>query len=167
MSGSPKGAVTAGDVTGQITSGLGSVVTQGAMVAGAPINPCVEVMFSGLALRDFFFEFILIPRNEKEAETVKEIIRTIRFHAAPELSRSGFTLIPPAEFDITFYHRGVENLSIPRINTCVLVNCEVDYQSGAGGIWQTYMDGNPLATTLRLSFQEVEIVHKLRVLQNF
>ena len=153
---------------GQLVDAAGNIISTGAQLAGMPINPRVEVLFSTTPLRDFQFEFLMMPRNEEEARTIREIVRTIRFHAAPELDSmtAGWTFIPPAEFDITFYHRGVENLAIPRINTCVLLECEVDYAPNIG-IWQTYRDGNPLATRLRMVFKEVEIVHKLRVLQGF
>ena len=163
------------DTAGQVASGVGNVldaagqiISTGAQLAGAPINPRVEVLFSTTPLRDFQFEFLIIPRNEQESIAIREIVRTLRFHAAPEIDVSTFgnTYIPPAEFDLTFYHRGVENLAIPRINTCVLLECEVDYAPGLG-VWQTYRDGTPLATRLRLVFKEVEAVHKLRVLQGF
>lgn len=153
---------------GNVLDTAGQAIGTGAQLAGFPINPRVEVLFATTPLRDFQFEFLMLPRNEEEAKTIKEIVRTLRFHAAPEIDQStfGWTYIPPAEFDITFYHRGVENMSIPRINTCVLLECEVDYAPNLG-IWQTYRDGNPLATRLRLVFKEVEVVHKLRVLQGF
>lgn len=153
---------------GQALNGAGQVINATAQLAGMPINPRVEVLFATTPLRDFQFEFLMVPRNEEEAKTIKEIVRTIRFHGAPEIdsATAGFTYVPPAEFDITFYHRGVENLSIPRINTCVLLECEVDYAPNLG-IWQSYRDGSPLATRLRLVFKEIEAVHKLRVLQGF
>ncbi len=153
---------------GQVLNSAGQIISGTAQLAGMPINPRVEVLFATTPLRDFQFEFLMVPRNEEEAKTIKEIVKTIRFHGAPEIDSvtGGWTYIPPAEFDITFYHRGVENLSIPRINTCVLLECEVDYAPNLG-IWQTYRDGNPLATRLRLVFKEIEAVHKLRVLQGF
>lgn len=153
---------------GNFIDGAGQILGTAAQIAGYPINPRVEVLFATTPLRDFQFEFLMMPRNEEEAKTIKEIVRTLRFHSAPELDprTAGFTYVPPAEFDITFYHRGVENLNIPRINTCVLFECEVDYAPNLG-VWQAYRDGNPLATRLRLVFKEVEPVHKLRVLQGF
>lgn len=159
----------AGDVAsgaGNILDAAGNIISTTAQLAGAPINPRVEVLFATTPLRDFQFEFLMIPRNDKEAQTIKDIVRTLRFHAAPEIALGGFTYVPPAEFDLTFYHRGVENTNIPRINTCVLLECEVDYAPNLG-IWQTYRDGNPLATRLRLVFKEIEVIHKLRVLQGF
>jgi hypothetical protein len=155
------------DAVSSVVDGLGNAVTTGAKLVGTPINPAVEVMFSATKLRDFTFDFILIPRNQKESETIREIVKTLRFHAAPEIAPTGFTLIPPADFDITFFHRGVENKAIPRINTCVLVGMEVDYSSAVNGQWTTFRDGYPTAVMMRLQFQEVEAMHKARVLQNF
>ena len=161
-------ATDAASGVGNIINGFAGAVSSAAKIAAFPINPRVEVIFATTPLRDFQFEFLMIPRNAEEAKTIKEIVKTIRFNGAPEIDIAtyGNTYIPPAEFDITFYHRGVENLAIPRINTCVLLECEVDYAPNLG-IWQTYKDGNPLATRLRLVFKELEIVHKLRVLQGF
>lgn len=151
---------------GNIINSVGQAIGTGFQIAGAPINPRVEVLFANTQLRDFQFEFLMMPRNQQEAQTIREIVKTLRFHAAPEVVNGGFTFVPPAEFDITFYHRGVENMQIPRINTCVLVECEVDYAPGIG-VWQTHRDGSPVAVRLRLVFKEIEIVHKLRVLQGF
>ena len=136
-------------------------------LAGYPINPRVEVMFSKTNLRQFVFEFLMAPRNAEESETMKAIIRTLRYHAAPELDSvtEGFTWIPPAEFDITFYNRGKENTNIPRINTCVLDRIEVDYTPT--GKYSTFSNGHPVAARLSLGMREIEVVHKRRVLQGF
>ena len=136
-------------------------------LAGYPINPRVEVMFSKTNLRQFVFEFLMAPRNVEESETMKAIIRTLRYHSAPELDSvtSGFTWIPPAEFDITFYNRGKENTNIPRINTCVLDRIEVDYTPT--GKYSTFSNGHPVAARLSLGMREIEVVHKRRVLQGF
>ena len=100
----------------------GAILQTGSQIAGYPINPRVEILFSTRPQRQWMFEVFLMPRSQNEARTVKEIIRTLRFHAAPELdpATAGYTFIPPAEFDITFYRNGTENVSLPRINTCVL-----------------------------------------------
>jgi hypothetical protein len=167
------GRVGVADAASQVAGAAGSatatalsVAGTAAKLAGRPINPRVEVLFSLTPLRDFQFEFLMIPRNAEEAESINRIVRTLRFHAAPELDNLGFQFIPPAEFDITFFYNGTENNKIPRINTCVLTRCEVDYAPGTG-IYSTFHDGTPIATRLMLVFREIEPVHKLRVLQGF
>lgn len=156
---------------GNLVDSIGNVIGTGFALAGYPINPRIEVLFSNTTQRQFNFEFLMAPRSENESKIMQNIIRTLRFHAAPEIdsfSVGGIgipTYIPPAEFDITFYNGAQENLSIPRVNTCVLERCEVDY--APTGAWSTFSNGQPVAARLLLSFREVEIVHKRRVVQGF
>jgi hypothetical protein len=145
---------------------IGSVVTTGAKLAGYPINPMVEVLFATRPMREWMFEVLLAPRNKEESDTVHEIIRTMRLYSAPELTGFGFFLIPPAEFDITFYRNGKENEYLPRINTCVLKRFEVDY-APAEGKYSTFSTGAPVAVRMSMNFQEVEMLHKKRVAQGF
>lgn len=156
---------TNGAIT-KVVDGIGSAITTGAKLAGYPINPQVEVLFATRPMREWMFEVLLAPRNEKESETVREIIRTMRLYSAPELTGLGFFLIPPAEFDITFYRNGKENEYLPRINTCVLKRFEVDY-APAEGKYSTFSTGAPVAVRMSMNFQEVEMLHKKRVAQGF
>lgn len=162
-------------VAGAITSGIASqLARQVSMVNMTPINPSIEILFSNTTQRQFVFEFLLAPRSESESLAVKKIIQTIRYHAAPEIGGAAegilgalgaLTWIPPAEFDITFYNKGTENLNILRINTCVLERVEVDY--APAGIYSTFTNGHPVAARLSMGFREIEPLHKLRVLQGF
>lgn len=164
---SKAGAAGAASVVGTVRDSAGAIIQTGSQVAGYPINPRVEILFAARPQRQWMFEVFLMPRSEKESKTVKEIIRTLRFHAAPELDPKtfGYTFIPPAEFDITFYRNGVENVSLPRINTCVLERIDMDY--APQGTYSTFRDGNPVAIRLSLGFREIEILHKARVYQGF
>ena len=159
-----------------VSDAAGSAIGTVSRLGGYPINPAVEVLFANTPQRQFVFEFLLAPRNEKESLSLQSIIKTLRFHAAPELSAPG-TLpivgqvlggaywIPPAEFDITFMNKGEENMNIIRINTCVLERCEVDY--APSGVYSTFTNGHPVAVRLSLGFREIEPVHKKRILQGF
>ena len=144
-----------------------NLIRRGTTAAGVPINPKIEVLFSHTPQRSFRMEILMAPKNQRESETVKNIIDTLRFHAAPEIDSLGFIpiFIPPAEFDITFYHKGKENTKIPRINTCALEQIEVDY--APTGVYSTFSNGYPVAIRLSLAFRELEILHKQRVTQGF
>ena len=158
-----RGAVTA--IAGYLQRAGGQVIGQGSRLMGYPINPRVEIVYATTPQRSFVFEILMAARNEKESLSIKAIIQTLRFHSAPELTNLGFTLIPPAEFDITFYNKGVENTNIPRINTCVLERIDVDYSPT--GAYSTFKDGTPSFVRLSMGFREVEILSKQRVLQKF
>jgi hypothetical protein len=153
---------------GSSTAGaVSSLIEAAPKLAGYPINPRVEVMFSNTRLRQFMFEVLMAPRNQKESETIQEIIKTLRYYSAPELGGGlSLTWIPPAEFDITFYNKGEENTKLPRINTCVLDRIDVDY-APHGGMYSTFSNGHPVSVRMTLAFTEIEVNHKLRVLQGF
>lgn len=148
-----------------LRNSIGSVISTGSQLLGFPVNPRVEVLFSTRPQRQWVFEVFMLPRSETEAATVKQIIQTIRYYAAPEITTSGFFFIPPAEFDITFFFNGEENQNLPRINTCVLERIDVDYAPEA--TYSTFRDGQPIAVRMSLAFREVEILHKQRVGQGF
>ena len=156
----------AGAVAGSaISSFVGGSGGQLAKAAGFPINPRIEVLYAHTPQRQFVFEFLMSPRNQKESQIIKSIIKTLRFHSSAELTLKGFAFIPPAEFDITFFNKGVENINVPRINTCVLERVEADYSPT--GVYSTFSTGHPVTVRLSLGFRELELVHKLRVAQGF
>lgn len=150
---------------------FGSDVVGGAAGAGKfvqrPINPRVEVLFRNTLQRTFQFDFLFAPEDPKESASMQQIIKTLRFHAAPEYQNGTFSFmyIPPSEFDITFFNKGVENTAIPRINTCALTKIMVDY--APQGVYATFGNGHPVSCRMQLEFRELEVVSKLRVLQGF
>ena len=151
-----------------VVDATGNLIRKGSAVAGYPINPKIEVLFSHTTQRAFRMELLMAPKNQNESDTIKNIIDTLRFHAAPEIAGVLGTFpvfVPPAEFDITFYHRGQENTKIPRINTCALEQIEVDY--APSGVYSTFSNGHSVAIRLSLAFRELEILHKERVTQGF
>jgi hypothetical protein len=150
-----------------VTTAAGQAAGVAAQLAQRPINPMVEILFATTAPRQFTFEVLMAPRNEKESETIKSIIKAFRFHGAPEIGGLGGLLwIPPADFDITFFNKGVENVNILRINTCVLERIEVDY-APTSGIYSTFRNGHPVAVRMSLGFRELEPLHKERINQGF
>ena len=148
-----------------VVDATGNAIKRGGQLVGYPINPSVEVLFASRPQRQWVFEVFMLPRSEEEVETVKEIIRTFRFYAAPEITGFGYFFLPPAEFDITFFHAGKENLNLPRVNTCVLQRIDIDYAPEQS--YSTFMNGHPIATRMSLSFTEVEVLHKARINQGF
>jgi hypothetical protein len=162
----------------RVFDAAGNLIRQGAQLAGTPINPKIEVLFSHTTQRAFKMEILMAPKNENESLTIKNIIDTMRYHAAPEISGLALTgdfgalgsitlptFIAPSEFDITFYHKGKQNTNIPKINTCVLDQIEVDY--APTGVYSTFSNGHSVAIRLSLSFRELEILHKQRVAQGY
>ena len=148
--------------------GLGQI----AFAAGYGVvqNPMIELLYSSPSLRTFRFDFQLYPRSEKEAEEVQNIIQRLRFHQAPEVFTnfgSGFFMVPPSEFDISFYYNGQINPNIPKISTCVLESLDVDYAPGGFSAYEVPNQkakyggtGMPVGIRLGLQFKETEIMTK-------
>jgi hypothetical protein len=137
---------------------------------GVVQNPMLEVLYSSPSFRTFRFDFQFYPRSEKEAEEVQNIIQRLRFHQAPEVAQggtNGFFLVPPSEFDISFYYNGQINPNIPKISTCVLEAMDVDYAPGGFSAYEVPNQkakyggtGMPVSIRLGLQFKETEIMTK-------
>ena len=132
-------------------------------------NPYMEVLFQSLPMRTFTYNFTFAPRNAKEQDQVRDIIKIFRFHMAPELRGAQnrfFTL--PSEFDIHYmYHDGdttKENDFYHKIATCVLTNCNTDYTPG--GVY-SHADGSPVKITMALTFTETEMITKEHIADGF
>ena len=137
---------------------------------GVVQNPMLELIYSSPSLRTFRFDFQFYPRDEKEAKEVQDIIQRLRFHQAPEVAQggtNGFFLVPPSEFDISFYYNGRVNPNIPKISTCVLTSMDVDYAPGGFSSYEIPNEnasvggtGMPVSIRLSLQFKETEIMTK-------
>lgn len=155
------GLAEVGGVVAEKTGNFGGGITDVLLFsAGLALNPQVELLFKNIQNREFLFDYKFAPRNKKEADVIKEIIKKFRFFAAPEIptNSNGRYFIPPSEFDIEFMVGQSRNTSLPRVSTCVLQGIDVNY--GSAGQWTAFQDGMPVEISLQLRFKEVEIMHK-------
>jgi hypothetical protein len=72
-------------------------------------NPQLQLIYKGIGLREFQFEFIFTPTSTQEAEAVDQIIKTFEYYSLPNIvgadSNSQF-LEPPQVFSIQFHYTG-------------------------------------------------------------
>jgi len=157
---------------GAITKGIGKAAALAPALLGFSLNPLIEVIYRQPNLREFQFDFNFAPTSQIEADTVGDIIWQFRRHQAPELNQSsgiaGAAFLPPSEFDISF-HRATgsgfaENLSMPRISTCILKAVNTNY---APQMFATFKDGSSINITLRLAFMELDLMTRERIDQGF
>ena len=137
---------------------------------GEADNPYMEVLFDSMSLRTFTYNFNMAPRNEQEAYEVQKIIQLFRFHMAPEL-RPGINryLGLPSQFDIHYMFLSrdgntSENNYYNRVATCVLQDCKVNYTPN--GV-KSFEDGGPTATTMSLTFKEIELLTKDKIAEGY
>jgi hypothetical protein len=140
------------------------------------INNHLEVIFNGILFRDFHFNFRFAPQSEAEAVNVDNIIRAFKFYSAPEVRQgtSGRFWVYPGEFDLQYYSNGQPNDFLNKISTCVLTNMAVNYTPvGEWAAHRPYAGGlglngcPPVVTDITLTFTEVELMTKQRVLEGY
>jgi len=179
-------AVAGGDDTGSVLSkdaAILSAITKGIAAAskgvvnntvadvaltskGIAINPQIQMIFSGVGLRSFQLTFIFTPSSINEAQTVAGIINTFKYHFSPNIlsgenSSNGLFYIPPSYFNLEFMFGAKENQYLPKYGDCVLESIDVNYAPNG---FAAHVDGAPVQTQLNLSFKELEIITKDKIL---
>ena len=146
----------------KIVQGFGSNVTASQVLArrtGQVLNPNMELLFNGPTLRQFQFSFQFVPRNEKEGQEIKEIIRTIKIASTPKLDggAGGVFIRTPDIFQITYKKGSGDHPFLNSFKPMALTNMSVNYTSS--GTYATYDDGTPVAMEMSLSLQELAPIY--------
>jgi len=124
------------------------------------LNPFKEVLFQTVDFRSFTFKYRFLPKNQKEADTVKQIIDTFKYHMHPELSKNKLFFIYPSEFQISYVYQNKENEYFHRFKPCVLESLDVTY---GGEQYSSFTDGKPTEVNLSMLFRETELLTKQQV----
>ena len=128
-------------------------------LAGIAFNPKKEQIFEGVPFRTFTYNYEFYPRSESEAENVKRIIDELKYHMHPGFKdNAGFVFEYPAEFDIFFMHKGIENKFIHKHRSAVLEQMSVNY--APNGQYSAFANGSPTSYSVALTFKEVSIITK-------
>ena len=139
-------------------------------VRGSATNPQKTLFFNGVDLRSFDFSFSLFPESPEEADTIKQIIREIKYHTLPKIQSlaadptgdagaalgtafSKAFLEYPAVVFINLL--GVDESHFTKFKPCMVKGFNVSY-GGAGNA--TIAEGGvPAQVDFALSLQEIEI----------
>jgi hypothetical protein len=137
-------------------------------------NPYMEFLFKGVSARTFSLEFKFMPRNLKESQNVRNIIRVFKESALPELIESGGFLGSfyryPNDFDIYLMSNTTENKFLHKMSTCALTNVSENYTpQGQTSFFENVTgEGNaPTAIRLSLTFTELELMTRARAEAGF
>jgi hypothetical protein len=133
---------------------------------GKSINPQMEMFYKSPNLRTFILDFRLAPRNALEAESIKAIIKNLKYFSAPEIPEgtTGRYFIPPARFEIEFYHNDKPNEYLFKTKKCVLQNITLDYSPNG---YASHSDGAPVETRMQLIFKETAIIDRLAAYEGY
>lgn len=142
--------------------------------SGKIFSDKMELSFKGVNRRTFNFSFVFMPKSEKEAKTIEQIIHMFKFHAHPNWveNTQGRMMTIPDTFDIDYMYQDSVNNFINKISTCFLKDITVAY---GGDRFTAHrptegLQGKgapPTRTALTLTFQEMEILTRDRIDQGF
>ena len=146
---------------------FGANVTPNQLLArgnGEILNPNMELLFSDLTIRNFRFSFKLTPRNKKEAEQVKLIIRAFKRNMAPQAqggvaNGSQFFLRTPNIFKLRYRSGNKDHPFLHKFKQCFLTDMQTTYT--ADGVYSTYEDGTPVSMQMDLSFKELQPIYDI------
>ena len=136
------------------------------------VNPNVRKLFNGVIVREFAFQFKMIPTSPEEGEVIQKIIKTFRKELYPrafrvpigsEASASlGYNF--PNAFKIKFNFKGSENLNVPKILPCYLRNVSHTINPTGGGFKN---DGKANEIDLTLNFLEHRAIEQQDIEKGF
>lgn len=131
---------------------------------GGAINNNLELLFNGPMLRSFTFNFKLTPREAKEAELIRDIIRYFKKSMVPGLSNSKLFLLAPNVFKIRYIYTGqgdrAENHPyLNRIKVAALRDFSINY--APDGNYMTYGEGGSMTQyDLSMTFGEIDPIYE-------
>lgn len=116
---------------------------------GYAFNPNMEIYFENQQFRTFSFSFPFLPKNPEESGTIKKICQTFEKYSLPEIE-SKYRFKYPYTWSISA--DGPVGFSTKE---CVITEVVIRYGSDKQ-VYTTFSDGSPTATTLALTFTEIE-----------
>ena len=140
-----------------------------AIERGQVITPRMELLFEGMGRRSFNYSFVFIPKSEREADIIEEIVKTFKKHMMPNFAEAGRIglktsgvdgvreMTIPDHFNIKYMHMGKPNPHLNLISTCALTKMDVDYGAER---FTAYAGGRPQTTKISLSFTEFNIMSR-------
>ena len=131
---------------------------------GLTINNNLEVLFNGPQLRTFSYNYRFTPREPKEADKIRQIIRFFKKSMAPKRSTSRIFLKSPNVFKLKYtFKNGDFHPFLNNIKICALNGFSVDYTPD--GSYSTYEDdggrgdGSMTSYQVSLGFMEMTPIY--------
>ena len=156
---------------------------------GVILNPNAELLYDSPELREIGMSFKMVPKNAEEAYTIRKICQTFRKAALPvwgaegditmnnkvryatkgdaqgatgeggktKISGENFIRVPHL-CKFTFMKGSKPHGWITQFKPCAISNIVVNYTPD--NTYATYNDGSPVATEIRLNFQETKLIFR-------
>lgn len=141
-----------------------------ARTTGTIGNPNAELLFRGVKMRQFNFEWSFFPRSESEATIVRQIIRFFKQNSAPSRgsvddngqSANGTLVFAPNSFFVQFKNGKEDLKSVFKMKKAALTSMNVTYTPAKQ--WQSVDDQNvrsqPIGMILQATFTELVPIYQ-------
>ena len=151
-------------IAGVAINQFGANVTPNTVMSralGKILNSNKELLFDGVTLREFKFDFTFTPRSVDEGSRAKQIIRQLKRSMAPktgvESGGRGLYLSSPDLFLLRYLSGGEDHPFLNSFKACALTNFSVNY-TGAG-TYSTYKDSTPVHMKVSMVFKETNPIY--------
>ena len=122
------------------------------IATGTTLNKNITSEFTAVGTRGYSFQFQMIPKNDSEANTIKDIVRAFRLGLYPKGNQYQLKYPPKLKIQIVTSPTGTSDSSyLPKIYDTYMTSFSSTYNQ-SGNMW--YTNGAPLETTIALSFSE-------------
>lgn len=177
-----QGITSGGAVAGTIASGLASLVGKssalsfigggavgeagkGAMLsAGIARNPHMAQIFENVNFRSHNFSYKLTPKNVKESEILRDLIKYFKVAMHPNYFLANHFFDYPLQFDIDVMHGNQKNDFMFNIGPSVLTSMSANYTPDGPHFHDLNGRKAPLSVEISLSFTELKIVTQQEIL---
>ena len=139
-----------------------SVMSRG---MGKILNSNKELLFDGVNLREFKFDFTFTPRSYDEGLRAKTIIRSLKMAMAPkrgEQGRGGILINAPNLFLLQYRSGGKPHPFLNSFKPCALTSFAVNYTGS--GTYATYgagtSDSTPVHMKVAMTFKETNPIYE-------
>lgn len=122
---------------------------------GVHIEPHYLQTYEGTMPRNFDCEWVFIPQNEGEANTIASMIKSFKAWASPSPGKSELFVKQPAFWTLVFTPRLQDMI---RFKKMVCTNIGVNY--APGGYSDFFHDGFPKQINLSMSFAERSVTYR-------
>ena len=158
----------AGAMITSLIPGAGDLKGAISKTTGKAFNNNLEMVFKGVPMREFTYNFEFAPKNRVELDSARKIINLLKLHMHPELGVMN-DFIVPSQFQLTFMYLDRRNMYIPKISKCVLKN--MDLSHGDDAVFSTFagdeLGAAPVYTKMSLTFAETEIMTKKTIAEGY
>lgn len=146
------GLTGTGSIASNLTNEVKNAGGSGA-ITGMITNPHQTVLFSGVGLRGYNFNWNFSPRSQADSDTLNNIFNMIRRAALPSYTEGKIGLVYPDEVQVDFIGNGIEKY-VPGTKRTVITDVAINYATGGPTF---YKGGAPTSVSLSISLKEVAI----------